>query len=126
MAAALTHAVPGVGIGSTQPIEMQFNELISGVRSDIGLKIFGDDLEVLKERGSWAPFSRPVPSMRRFLDLGKKRTLSKPLFRSRAHRTLQRPAQSERAGASDPWVPSTQNLAASSPASPKREHAQPG
>jgi cobalt-zinc-cadmium resistance protein CzcA len=54
MAAALAEQVPGVGIGFTQPIEMRFNELISGVRSDIGLKIFGDDLEVLKERGDAA------------------------------------------------------------------------
>jgi len=51
MAAALSEQVPGVGIGFTQPIEMRFNELISGVRSDIGLKIFGDDMAVLKERG---------------------------------------------------------------------------
>jgi cobalt-zinc-cadmium resistance protein CzcA len=54
MAAALEKGVPGVGIGFTQPIEMRFNELISGVRSDIGLKIFGDDLEVLRERGNAA------------------------------------------------------------------------
>lgn len=51
MAVALEAAVPGVGIGFTQPIEMRFNELISGVRSDIAVKIFGDDLDVLKERG---------------------------------------------------------------------------
>jgi cobalt-zinc-cadmium resistance protein CzcA len=54
LAAALAEQVPGVGIGFTQPIEMRFNELISGVRSDIGLKIFGDDLELLKERGDAA------------------------------------------------------------------------
>ena len=31
----------------TQPIQMRFNELISGVRSDLGVKIFGDDLDTL-------------------------------------------------------------------------------
>ncbi|MEQ1323046.1 efflux RND transporter permease subunit [Acinetobacter soli] len=31
----------------SQPIELRFNELISGVRSDIGVKVFGDDLQVL-------------------------------------------------------------------------------
>lgn len=31
----------------SQPIELRFNELISGVRSDVGIKVFGDDMEVL-------------------------------------------------------------------------------
>ncbi len=53
-AAALSSEVPGVGVGFSQPIEMRFNELIAGVRSDIGLKIFGDDLKVLKEKGDQA------------------------------------------------------------------------
>jgi cobalt-zinc-cadmium resistance protein CzcA len=30
----------------TQPIEMRFNELISGTRSDIAVKVFGEDLDV--------------------------------------------------------------------------------
>jgi heavy metal efflux system protein len=34
----------------TQPIEMRFNELIAGVRSDLGVKVFGDDLETLLEQ----------------------------------------------------------------------------
>lgn len=33
----------------TQPIQMRFNELISGVRSDVGVKVFGDDLDVLAQ-----------------------------------------------------------------------------
>ncbi|CAN5603343.1 CusA/CzcA family heavy metal efflux RND transporter [soil metagenome] len=39
--------VPGNNYEFTQPIQMRFNELISGVRSDLGIKIFGDDLDVL-------------------------------------------------------------------------------
>jgi cobalt-zinc-cadmium resistance protein CzcA len=39
--------VPGNNYEFTQPIQMRFNELISGVRSDVGVKIFGDDLETL-------------------------------------------------------------------------------
>lgn len=48
---ALEKQVPGVGFSYTQPIEMRFNELIAGVRSDIAVKIFGDDLNVLHEKG---------------------------------------------------------------------------
>ena len=39
--------LPGNNYEFTQPIEMRFNELISGVRSDLGVKIFGDDLGTL-------------------------------------------------------------------------------
>ena len=39
--------LPGNAYEISQPIELRFNELISGVRSDLGIKIFGDDLEVL-------------------------------------------------------------------------------
>ncbi|MEK7484453.1 MAG: CusA/CzcA family heavy metal efflux RND transporter, partial [Planctomycetota bacterium] len=43
--------VPGNNYEYTQPIQMRFNELISGVRSDLAVKIFGDDLEKLLESG---------------------------------------------------------------------------
>ena len=39
--------IPGNKYEFTQPIEMRFNELIAGVRSDLAVKIFGDDLNVL-------------------------------------------------------------------------------
>jgi cobalt-zinc-cadmium resistance protein CzcA len=39
--------LPGNAYEFTQPIQMRFNELISGVRSDLGVKIFGDDLDTL-------------------------------------------------------------------------------
>lgn len=44
--------IPGMEVEFTQPIEMRFNELITGVRADIAIKIFGDDLEVLAKKGS--------------------------------------------------------------------------
>jgi cobalt-zinc-cadmium resistance protein CzcA len=47
---AITSEVPGVGLGFTQPIEMRFNELIAGVRSDLAVKIFGPDLDILKQQ----------------------------------------------------------------------------
>jgi len=39
--------VPGNNYEFTQPIQMRFNELISGVRSDVAVKVFGDDTSVL-------------------------------------------------------------------------------
>lgn len=41
--------VPGVTFGFQQPIQMRFNELISGVRQDVAVKIFGEDLDVLAQ-----------------------------------------------------------------------------
>ncbi|MHC1707049.1 MAG: CusA/CzcA family heavy metal efflux RND transporter [Bacteroidales bacterium] len=42
--------IPGIEYEFTQPIEMRFNELITGVRSDIAIKIFGDDLDYLNRK----------------------------------------------------------------------------
>lgn len=42
------NALPGTSYAVTQPIQMRFNELIAGVRSDVGIKIFGDDLDILQ------------------------------------------------------------------------------
>ncbi|MFC4740465.1 CusA/CzcA family heavy metal efflux RND transporter [Flavobacterium ponti] len=42
--------IPGANIEVSQPIQMRFNELMTGSRSDIAIKIFGDDLEVLDEK----------------------------------------------------------------------------
>lgn len=47
----LETAVPGNVFGFTQPIEMRFNELIAGARSDLAIKVFGDDLDVLARKG---------------------------------------------------------------------------
>lgn len=40
--------LPGMRLVFTQPIEMRVNEMIAGIRSDLGIKIFGDDFETLK------------------------------------------------------------------------------
>jgi len=43
--------IPGNNYEFTQPIQMRFNELISGVRSDVAVKVFGDDLDTLLRNG---------------------------------------------------------------------------
>lgn len=42
--------IPGVDYEFTQPIEMRFNELITGVRADIAIKIFGEELDYLADK----------------------------------------------------------------------------
>jgi len=44
-------AVPGNNYEFTQPIQMRFNELLSGVRADVAVKVYGDDLEQLASIG---------------------------------------------------------------------------
>ena len=43
--------IPGQKLAFSQPIELRMNEMISGVRSDLGIKLFGDDFKVLTETG---------------------------------------------------------------------------
>ncbi|MCH1570519.1 MAG: efflux RND transporter permease subunit, partial [Longimicrobiales bacterium] len=43
----LEERIPGVALGFSQPIELRVSELIAGVRSEIAIKIFGEDLDVL-------------------------------------------------------------------------------
>jgi cobalt-zinc-cadmium resistance protein CzcA len=44
--------VPGNNYEFTQPIQMRFNELISGVRSDVAVKVFGDDMALMEASAS--------------------------------------------------------------------------
>ncbi len=44
--------LPGMSYAFTQPIEMRFNEMVAGVRTDVGIKLFGDDFDVLKEKSA--------------------------------------------------------------------------
>ena len=44
--------LPGNSYEFSQPIQLRFNELISGVRSDVAIKIFGDDMDVMNDTAS--------------------------------------------------------------------------
>lgn len=49
---ALEAQIPNMEIEFTQPIEMRFNELVSGTRSDVAVKIFGENLDILAQKAN--------------------------------------------------------------------------
>jgi len=44
--------LPGINFEFTQPIEMRFNELLTGVREDVAVKLYGDDLDILADKAA--------------------------------------------------------------------------
>lgn len=44
--------LPGLNIEITQPMQMRFNELMTGIRQDVAVKIYGDDLDILTEQAN--------------------------------------------------------------------------
>lgn len=79
MKPAILDAVPGVGLGFTQPIEMRFNELIAGTRSDLAVKIFGPDLDVLKQKAE--AVARVLEKVRGAADVKVEQVAGLPLLR---------------------------------------------
>ena len=54
--------VPGVNFVFTQPVELRFNELLTGVREDVAIKLYGDNLDVLADKAQEiAAVIRTVP-----------------------------------------------------------------
>jgi len=51
MSAKLTSQVPGVAFGFTQPIEMRVDELVAGVKADVAVLLYGDDMQTLGQKG---------------------------------------------------------------------------
>jgi cobalt-zinc-cadmium resistance protein CzcA len=52
MQAKLSETIPGVTFGFQQPIQMRFNELMTGVKQDVAIKIFGEDLDILAQQAA--------------------------------------------------------------------------
>ena len=57
---------PGNNYEFTQPIQMRFNELLSGVRADVAVKVFGDDMDTLLAVGEQIEkvLEKPSPAQR--------------------------------------------------------------
>ena len=59
---AKANEVPGQGYTYTQPIQMRFSELVAGVKADVGIKVFGEDLAELKTQAdAMAAVMRTLP-----------------------------------------------------------------
>ena len=76
MAKALEDGVPNASFSFSQPIELRVSELISGVRSDIAIKLFGDDLDTLKKSAD--EISRAVSQVRGAEDVKVEATTGLP------------------------------------------------
>lgn len=48
------NTIPGISMEISQPIQLRFNELMTGVRSDVAVKIYGENLDLLAEKGKEA------------------------------------------------------------------------
>ena len=84
MSAAMSSAVPGVAFSFSQPIEMRMNELVSGVRSDVAVKVYGEDLEVLGRLG--AQIARVLARIQGAQDLKADRVAGLPVLRAHVDR----------------------------------------
>ncbi len=73
--------LPGMRVVFTQPIEMRLNEMIAGIRTDVGVKIFGDDLEILRE--SAAEVGKVLESIRGAADLYVEQVTGQPILEIR-------------------------------------------
>jgi cobalt-zinc-cadmium resistance protein CzcA len=71
--------LPGMRMIFTQPIEMRVNEMIAGVRADVGVKIFGDDLEALRRQAR--DVERVVRSVPGAADVTTEQVTGQPLVR---------------------------------------------
>src|SRR3972149_9590256 len=69
-------SIPGVALNITQPIALRVDELISGVKSQIAIKIFGDDMEVLKEKAE--EIARVMATVKGVADLRVEQVAGQP------------------------------------------------
>jgi heavy metal efflux system protein len=84
MSKALEDGVPNASFSFSQPIELRVAELISGVRSDIAIKLFGDDLDTLKKSAD--EISRAVSQVRGAEDVKVEATTGLPQLQIKPNR----------------------------------------
>ena len=75
--------LPGVNMVFTQPIEMRLNEMISGIRSDIGIKIYGDNFEELVSLSS--KVQNTLMKIRGASDVAAEQITGQPTLKIKVH-----------------------------------------
>lgn len=76
--AALVEPIPGNRYEFLQPIQMRFNELLSGVRAELAIKVFGDDFEVLDAVGT--SIQEAIASVEGVADIQMEQTTGLPML----------------------------------------------
>jgi len=75
----IVEALPGMKAAFSQPIEMRINEMAAGIRADLGIKLYGDDFEALKEKaGEIERIVRAVPGA---ADVSVEQIIGQPVVR---------------------------------------------
>jgi cobalt-zinc-cadmium resistance protein CzcA len=80
----VTEKLPGMRAVYGQPIEERINEMVAGIRADLGIKIFGDDLEVLKRLA--AEVVEVVKQIPGSADIGAEQVTGQPVLRMEVDR----------------------------------------
>ncbi len=75
----LLQGMPGMRSIFTQPIEMRMNEMIAGIRADLGIKLFGDDFEALKNYAGQV--QRAVEAVHGATDVTVEQVTGQPILR---------------------------------------------
>jgi cobalt-zinc-cadmium resistance protein CzcA len=70
--------IPGQKLSFSQPIEMRINEMVAGVRADVGIKLFGDDLDVLVKKA--ADIERVLKSISGAADVNVEQVTGQPVL----------------------------------------------
>ena len=81
---ALSEKIAGVDFEFTQPIEMRFNELITGVRADLAIKIFGENLDVLYQKA--LEIEKAIQNVEGAADISVEKTVGLPQMSVRYNR----------------------------------------
>lgn len=71
--------LPGINKVFTQPIEMRINELVAGIRTDIGIKLFGDDLTTLESKAQ--DIAKLAESIQGSADVSVEQLTGQPIFK---------------------------------------------